>query len=190
MTSVEDSQENRLEQILKPQPSLSSPLWRFTTVGIYGKSRLQALAIKLKTWGALKTFEFDYSSEPTIFIQGHTSPLTFDSPAKLWETMTDLYKTFTGGCKVIEIKIEPNYFNMVSTGFKLNELRVNDRDYQLGDLVMMGEVDKEQGYTGRAIAARINWIVAGEEAERWLKPNHCNFGLSEIVVMDLSNSFP
>lgn len=183
-------QQKTLEATLKLQPSYNTTLWKFTTIPIYGKTRMELLAFKLKTWGALKTYEFQYSGDPTIFVQGHTSPLTFDSQNALWETLTNLYKTFTGGSKVIEIKIEPEYFKMIATGFKLNEMRKNDRDYQPGDFVVMGEVDKREGYTGQAIGARINWVVNNEEAERWMKSEHCNFGLSEILVMTLENSFP
>lgn len=188
MTST--NPQDRKEQALKPKSSISSHLWKFTTIPIYGKTRLQLLAIYLKTLGVLRTFEFEYSQDPTIFVEGHTSPQTFDSPGKLWDTLTDLYKTYTMGCKVIEIKTEPKYFELVKTGFKLNELRKNDRNYQIGDYVVMAEVKPIDGYTGRAIGARINWIVEGEEAERWMLPGHCNFGLSELIVMDLENSFP
>lgn len=179
-----------LAAMLKIQPSHSTTLWKFTTVPIYGKTRLELLCFKLKQWGALKTYELKYSASPTIFIMGHTNPLSFDSSTQLWETLTELYKTFTNGSKVIEIKIEPPYFKMIAEGFKLNELRKNDRDYQVGDFVIMGEIDSEKGYTGQAIGARINFLLAGSEAERWMLPGHCNFGLSEIIVMALENPFP
>ena len=44
--------------------------------------------------------------------------------------------------KMHEIKIKPKYYVDVITGMKTFELRENDRDYQVGDVVKLMEWDK------------------------------------------------
>ena len=168
----------------KPQPSLSTRLWQFTTIPVYSYSKMQILALTLKFLNVIEFFDFN---DPFQIKQPNASPVIYRSPGQIWDLMVSLYAMYAKG-KVIEIKTEPQFFDLVQTGFKLNEMRLNDRDYQVGDLVIMGEIDSYGTYTGQAIGARINWISEGKEAERWMLPDHCNFGLSELIVMRLSKS--
>lgn len=52
--------------------------------------------------------------------------------------------------KIHELKILPQYFNEVVSGNKQFELRKDNRDYQIGDLLLLKEylADKDE-YTGR-----------------------------------------
>ena len=71
-----------------------------------------------------------------------------------------------------ELKISPEHFDAVWIGDKNFEVRLNDRDYRLHDLLILRECINEKEYTGRVIKARVvyvfddlglqkDWIVMG-----------------------------
>lgn len=78
--------------------------------------------------------------------------------------------------KTIEVKIWPVQFDAVVSGQKRHEVRVNDRDYQEGDQVVMhcwNPMTKE--FDGRSVSAEIGHVTRG-------------FGLpADIVVFTLLN---
>ena len=47
-----------------------------------------------------------------------------------------------------KLKTWPEYFQAVRTGKKNFEIRKNDRDYQVGDTLILLEYDPIHGYTG------------------------------------------
>lgn len=75
-----------------------------------------------------------------------------------------------------ELKTWPKYFQAVIDNQKLFELRLNDRNYQVGDVLTLREWDPEvQSYTGRIAHRRVTFLVEGE------------FGLKEgYVAMSMS----
>ncbi len=78
--------------------------------------------------------------------------------------------------EVHELKTWPEYFRDVKRGFKLHEIRENDRDYSVGDLLVLREwipmMTTRQAireinngeYTGDVVFAVITNIVVGEGA--------------------------
>lgn len=67
-----------------------------------------------------------------------------------------------------ELKILPKYFEDVMTGKKNFEIRKNDRDFKVGDYLLLKEWERGK-YTGRQIKKRVQYIYFGNGA----------FGLSE-----------
>ena len=67
-----------------------------------------------------------------------------------------------------ELKILPQWFNDVESGKKTFELRENDREYKVGDKLMLREWDGEK-FTGRQTTRLISYIYHGDGS----------FGLSE-----------
>lgn len=57
------------------------------------------------------------------------------------------------------LKIKPRYFDDIILNHKRFEVRKNDRDYNVGDLLILREFDKYGDYTGRDIHARIVYIL-------------------------------
>lgn len=67
-----------------------------------------------------------------------------------------------------ELKILPKYYDAVANGIKTFEIRKNDRNYSVGDTLMLKEFDKDniyhvnwinpQEYTGRELCATITYI--------------------------------
>ncbi len=56
------------------------------------------------------------------------------------------------------VKILPEYYEAVLNQTKNFELRKDDRDYQVGDIVWLEEWNGE-AYTGRSLALKIKYIL-------------------------------
>lgn len=76
---------------------------------------------------------------------------------------------------VHELKILPEYYGPVEDGIKTFELRKNDRNYQIGDMLILKEWDVT-GFTGREIIKYINYIYQGNNMYG-LKTGYCILGL-------------
>lgn len=60
--------------------------------------------------------------------------------------------------KIIEVKCLPEYFEAARRGVKPWELRFDDRNYAVGDLLILSEW-KDGGYTGRRLTGKITYIL-------------------------------
>jgi ASC-1-like (ASCH) protein len=75
---------------------------------------------------------------------------------------------------IIKKKISPEYFELVSSGKKRFELRVNDFDIKDGDTLILEEWDpKTKQYTGRSIEKKAGYI---------LKFNLDDFGQKQQII--------
>lgn len=64
------------------------------------------------------------------------------------------------------LKIEPEYFKEVFFGNKNFEIRLNDRDYQVGDLVVLNEIGTKMEVTAEItfitdFKQKIGYVVFG-----------------------------
>lgn len=63
-----------------------------------------------------------------------------------------------------ELKSWPQFFNPIITGDRRHELRRNDRDYRVGDSLVLREFDPSRGaYTGRSCTAVVTSITSRDE---------------------------
>jgi len=75
---------------------------------------------------------------------------------------------------VIKKKIWPEYFNIVSSGKKKFEVRMNDFDIKEGDTLVLEEWDpKTKKYTGRKIEKKVSYV---------LKFGLDNFGQKQEII--------
>ena len=63
-----------------------------------------------------------------------------------------------GNDRIHELKILPEYFQAVVSGEKTAELRKDDRDYKVGDTLLLREWNGT-GYTGGSISVRVTHIL-------------------------------
>lgn len=56
------------------------------------------------------------------------------------------------------LKIQPEYFQAVLDRKKTFEIRLNDRDYKVGDSIILKEFDYNYGFTGRNLRKTISYI--------------------------------
>ena len=96
------------------------------------------------------------------------------------------------GTTVHELKIFPKYFEAVQDGSKTFEIRKADRDFKVGDILVLKEfksrlidctgyeevVIEEGGYTGRKIAKRISYILEG--GQYGLRKGYSILALGEV----------
>jgi hypothetical protein len=74
-----------------------------------------------------------------------------------------------------DIKCWPEHFEPVSRGVKTVELRLNDRNYQVGDVLHLREWEPmEYAYTGRSLHVIITHTVSGVG---WLTPGYVALGI-------------
>lgn len=84
--------------------------------------------------------------------------------------------------KIHELKILPLYFEELIKGSKNFEIRKNDRDFQVGDILMLREYRKEfneTGYSGRKHRVVITYILTSQEFEGLAK-NYVALGVFSI----------
>ena len=80
--------------------------------------------------------------------------------------------------KMIEKKILPEYYHAVRIREKTFELRKDDSDYQLGDMLILREWDGEQ-YTGKTIHREITYILR-DVPQYGLMEGYCILGLQPV----------
>lgn len=78
--------------------------------------------------------------------------------------------------KIHELKISPKYFGDVYEGKKNFEIRKDDRDFKVGDLITLREYDNGQ-YTGREIKNIPIGYILRNVPEYGLKDGYCILGI-------------
>ena len=62
------------------------------------------------------------------------------------------------------IKIEPQYFQAVIEGEKPFEIRLNGRNYQVGDTLILNEIG-----TGEKLKAKISYVTDYQQKENYVE---------------------
>jgi len=62
------------------------------------------------------------------------------------------------------VKSEPEQYRAVVSGLKTAEFRKNDRDYHVGDLMLLNEYDpQEHKRTGRDVVVKVSYVNYGPQ---------------------------
>ncbi|HHG9959418.1 TPA: DUF3850 domain-containing protein [Yersinia enterocolitica] len=69
------------------------------------------------------------------------------------------------------LKILPKYFDAVFTGCKKAEFRLNNRDFSVGDYLILKEWELNAGYSGRRIVVEVTDVTP------------CNFAIPNYVML-------
>lgn len=68
-----------------------------------------------------------------------------------------------------KLKIQSEYFNAVCNGKKSFEIRKNDRDFKVGDLLLLQEfLPETQEYTGRVVERKVTYITDYAQQENYI----------------------
>ena len=108
----------------------------------------------------------------------------FPEPQGFLDTAEELEaeesKLFEG--RVHHLKTWPEYFQAVVAGEKPFEIRLDDRDYQVGDhLVLQEWIQAEEYYTGEEVAVLVTSKLEGKPAEGFgLQSGYCVMGITLI----------
>lgn len=80
--------------------------------------------------------------------------------------------------KMHTLKTEQPYFNQLWNGLKKFEVRKNDRDYKLNDLLLLQEYDLEDhSSSGKEILVKVTCIM---DDERYCKKGFVIMGIKEL----------
>ena len=79
-----------------------------------------------------------------------------------------------------ELKVLPKYFKPLVKGYKTFEIRKLDRDFRVGDLLILKEWDGQQ-YTGMYINKYISYILR-DAPQYGLMEGYCILGLKNSRV--------
>lgn len=74
-----------------------------------------------------------------------------------------------------ELKILPNYFTQVQHGYKQFEIRKDDRDFKVGDTLILKEWEDDK-YTGCKLIRQITYKLTAAEFEG-ISPGYCVLGI-------------
>lgn len=76
-----------------------------------------------------------------------------------------------------KLKIKQEYFEPVIQGKKRFEIRKNDRNFKVGDIVVLEEIDENNIYTGDSFKTRITFLTDYQQ-----KDGYVVFGISREIV--------
>lgn len=82
-----------------------------------------------------------------------------------------------------ELKTLTPYFVAVVSGEKTFEVRKNDRDFHVGDFLMLKEImkiEEKQTYTGRYCVVRVTYVLTDEE---YVKPGYAILAFEPCMIM-------
>jgi len=81
----------------------------------------------------------------------------------------------------IEKKIWPEYFQKILDGDKKYELRLNDFDCQIGDILVLKEWNPEtKEYTGRELEKEITFVLKTKDVKFWPQEEMDKYGFQII----------
>lgn len=71
------------------------------------------------------------------------------------------------------LKTESRFFLPVIMGEKKAEIRLNDRNFQVGDCIVLSEIDSSKKRTGQKALLEITHILTHAEFPNGLQENYC-----------------
>ena len=77
-----------------------------------------------------------------------------------------------------EIKIHKKYADRIIAGEKTFEVRINDRDYQVGDLIRFKQVLTDNDTIPHVISHNVYAITYILQSIEGIKPGYCVFGIA------------
>ena len=88
--------------------------------------------------------------------------------------------------KTHELKINPIYFSELEQGHKTFELRKNDRNFEVGDQLVLSEYEgiKNPHYTGYEVYAKIVGIFGTDKLDKAIM-RHMGVELNDYVILSI-----
>lgn len=79
------------------------------------------------------------------------------------------------------LKTVQPYFGAVRNGQKRFEVRVNDRDFKVGDVVYLQEYDPTYKYSGLQVRCKITYVLSDYPA---IQPDHVVFSFQVLQFIE------
>jgi len=110
--------------------------------------------------------------------QGKSTEITLDTDlndlrnaflTKLTLTIDDVVNGNYSILRCHELKVLPQYFEPLVKRIKTFEIRKNDRDFRVGDILVLKEFDPETNmYTGRIVERKVTYITNFAQQEGYV----------------------
>lgn len=84
------------------------------------------------------------------------------------------------GNKIIYLKLQSQWVSDIVSGNKKSELRINDRDFKVGDLLYLQEIDDNQAFTGKILVVRITHMV---QDIKYLQENYACLSIQYLKTL-------
>ena len=81
-------------------------------------------------------------------------------------------------------KAYSKYFEEVLSGEKKFEIRLNDFDADIGDIIILKEINDKREFTGREIKKKITYVSKTKNVDWWSEEDIKEKG---FIVMSLAN---
>ncbi len=101
------------------------------------------------------------------------------------EKIKEYFKGDTAMRKIHEVKIRPEFFRDILSGGKYAAIRLNDRGYAVGDIVVK-RVFKDGAYTGESVRVLITHILANTPGFAPLIDNYVCFSFAVLDGTEVS----
>lgn len=82
-----------------------------------------------------------------------------------------------------DLKLHKRWFYDVANGIKTFEIRKDDRDYKVGDSLILREWDENIGYSSFAVLADVTYIIRREDFSAGINEGYCVMGIKVTDVV-------
>lgn len=82
--------------------------------------------------------------------------------------------------KTHELKIQPNYYCDIKNGVKDFECRLNDRDYQVGDYLILVPVNQDRRACS-PLVVKVNYLLPAVKFPEGLRDGYCIMGIERLL---------
>jgi len=78
--------------------------------------------------------------------------------------------------KEIKLKVYSKYFEKILSGEKKFELRLGDKGIEVGDVLILVEINEDRDFTGRELRKKVNYVVNTRDLDFWKQEDIDKFG--------------
>ena len=79
-----------------------------------------------------------------------------------------------------KLKIEPQYLDNLLNGRKKSEIRLNDRDYQLGDVLEFNTENPMREYNKPSFGTSVNFVITHIHSGLGLQPGYVVLSVERV----------
>lgn len=114
----------------------------------------------------------------------HTIDVAYNNERKEPAEILHKWKFLPGekNIRCHKLKTLKPFFNDVLSGIKSFEVRRYDKDFKIGDILFLSELENKNLYSGRSVAVRITYIMTDSE---YVKKDLCILGIEKINPLNV-----
>ncbi|MCF1165346.1 DUF3850 domain-containing protein [Yersinia pseudotuberculosis] len=128
-------------------------------------------AIEATTHGKNCTTSYAHKTVSNVISAINKTESAYREVLDMQGTPQEVSPSLTVSPALHELKVIPEYFDAVFTGCKKAEFRLNDRNFSVGDYLILNEWELNSGYSGRRIVVEVSDITP------------CDFAIPNYVML-------